>query len=327
MPLEFSMETAERTGLNVFQPTPQLVGEMFAGTRLDRTIDEALAVARGWAPDLVIAERSDTVGPMVAATLGIGWHQFSLGAAAPAPIAAAMDAIAAPRYAARHLTPTAARSYIDSCPPLLQDPDWTPAVPHRLIRQEPHDRDGETWTAPAFADPSRQRVLLTLGTVFSDAQLLEDAVKAVSTLDVNLLVTRGFSIVEPASGDEPEAGQSQMPDQGGAVHYVPFVPMARLLDGVDAVVGVGGSGTVLAALTRGIPMVLWPQGADQPANAARAAAAGVAVVVGALDELPAALASVLAEEKYRANALRAAAQIAESPSPEQVVNDIVAEGR
>jgi UDP:flavonoid glycosyltransferase YjiC (YdhE family) len=223
--------------------------------------------------------------------------------------------------------PTAARSYLDSCPSLLQEPHWIAPAPRQLIRPEPHEREGGTWTAPDFAEPARGRVLVTLGTVFSDAQLLSDVVSAVSAVGVNVLATRGFALDESASGGESEPGQSPAPDRGGAVHYVPFVPIARLLDGMDALVGVGGVGTVLAALARGIPMVLWPQGADQPVNAARAAAAGVAVIVGALEEVPAALASVLTEEKYRASASRAAAEIAELPAPEQVLKNIVAETR
>jgi UDP:flavonoid glycosyltransferase YjiC (YdhE family) len=325
MPLEFSLAAAERTGMDVFRPTPELIGEIFAGSRLDLTIDEALTAARDWAPGLVIAEAFDTVGPMVAAVLRIGWHQFGIGPALPGPVAAALSDVAAPRYAARDLTPAAARSYLDSCPPLLQDPDWVPAVPRRPVRPRPHEREGDAWTAPAFAEPGRQRVLVTLGTVFSDARLLRDVVGAVSSAGVNVLAARGFALTGSADGDEPEPGQS--PERGGTVRYVPFVPIARLLDGMDAVVGVGGSGTVLAALARGIPLVLWPQGAEQPVNAARAAAAGAALVVDGLEEISAAVASVLTEDRYRLSAQRAAAQIADLPAPEQVINDIVAEAQ
>jgi UDP:flavonoid glycosyltransferase YjiC (YdhE family) len=324
MPLEFAEETARRTGMDVFRPTPEVIGEIFAGTRLDLTIDEALAAARDWAPDLVIAETFDTVGPMVAAAPGIGWHQFGIGPALPGPVTAALSDVAAPRYAARELAPDAARGYLDSCPPLLQDPEWAPPVPRRPVRPRPHEREGETWTAPAFADPGRPRVLVTLGTIFSDARLLREVVGAVSSAGANVLVTRGFALTGTDSGDAPEPGRPLAPEQEGSVHHVAFVPMARLLDGMDAVVGAGGSGTMLAALARGIPMVLWPQGAEQPVNAARAAAAGAALVVDALGEIPAAVASVLTGEKYRSSARRAAAQIADMPTPEQVIGDIVA---
>ena len=38
-----------------------------------------------------------------------------------------------------------------------------------------------------------------------------------------------------------------------------FVPLDRLLTGVSAVVSHGGGGTILAALSRGLPLVLLPR--------------------------------------------------------------------
>jgi len=54
----------------------------------------------------------------------------------------------------------------------------------------------------------------------------------------------------------------------------------------------GGSGTVMAALTHGLPMVIVPIMADQPENAERCAALGVAQVIplvarqSSFDDLP-----------------------------------------
>jgi UDP:flavonoid glycosyltransferase YjiC (YdhE family) len=63
----------------------------------------------------------------------------------------------------------------------------------------------------------------------------------------------------------------------------PNVRIARHVDQGDvlprcrAVVSHGGSGTVLAALAHGLPSVLLPIGADQPENADRCEALGVAL--------------------------------------------------
>ncbi|MFC3453369.1 nucleotide disphospho-sugar-binding domain-containing protein [Amycolatopsis speibonae] len=73
------------------------------------------------------------------------------------------------------------------------------------------------------------------------------------------------------------------------VRYVPFVPLAQLLERVDLVVGAGGVGTVVGTLAHGLPMVLWPQGADQPINAARAAASGTAITVASAAEITSAV--------------------------------------
>lgn len=55
--------------------------------------------------------------------------------------------------------------------------------------------------------------------------------------------------------------------------------LTELLRGVEVVVKSGGASTVLATLSRGIPMVVLPQGADQFINAERAASTGSAAVV------------------------------------------------
>jgi UDP:flavonoid glycosyltransferase YjiC (YdhE family) len=59
------------------------------------------------------------------------------------------------------------------------------------------------------------------------------------------------------------------------VHEIGFVPLARLLPEVDAVIGAGGSGTVQATLAAGLPMVLRPVLADQPWTAQRVARAAI----------------------------------------------------
>jgi UDP:flavonoid glycosyltransferase YjiC (YdhE family) len=57
------------------------------------------------------------------------------------------------------------------------------------------------------------------------------------------------------------------------------VPLSDLLTGVSAVVAHGGGGTVLAALSRGLPLVLLPQGADQFLNARQVASAHAGIVL------------------------------------------------
>jgi len=84
----------------------------------------------------------------------------------------------------------------------------------------------------------------------------------------------------------------------------------------------GGVGTVLGSLAQGVPMVLWPQGADQPINAARAAASGASITVGSAGEISAAVARALGDPSYRARAEDAAAEIAERPGPAAVIAEI-----
>jgi UDP:flavonoid glycosyltransferase YjiC (YdhE family) len=69
-------------------------------------------------------------------------------------------------------------------------------------------------------------------------------------------------------------------------------------------------------------MVLWPQGADQPINAARAAASGTSVTVDSAAGIGAAVAEVLGNGVYRRRARDAAAEIADRPRPAAVIAEL-----
>lgn len=325
MPAVFSGEAARRTGADVFHPTPAVIGEIFGGARVDLSLRDTIARARDWAPDVVIAEAFDAVGPMVAADLGIAWHRVGVGPAVPSAISDAIDRASSLRYRQTGLKPVSSSSYIDPCPASMQDPDWSSEVPVRPMRVRAHRRSRPAeFGRPAFADPSRPTALLTLGTIFSDPELLAAIVEAVSENAMNVIATVGSSMRFPAGapGASPALG-CETPS--GKVGYVPFVPLDQLLDGADLVIGSGGAGTVLAALAKGVPMVLWPQGAEQPLNAARAAASGAAIVVDRVEQVAGAAARALADPSYGRRAAQAAAQIVARPGPAEVIAAIVAE--
>ena len=156
--------------------------------------------------------------------------------------------------------------------------------------------------------PDRSRVLIALGTTLLDREPFDTLVDVVSPLDgVDVLaaVTPGV--------DHP------MTDRRENVHVVGFVPMASLLTvGLSVVVAAGGAGTVLAALSQGIPMVIWPEGAEKPLNAERVAAAGAGVVIEAPAQAAGAVHRVLDDPSYRAGAARVAAEIAQAPAAAEV---------
>jgi UDP:flavonoid glycosyltransferase YjiC (YdhE family) len=84
----------------------------------------------------------------------------------------------------------------------------------------------------------------------------------------------------------------------------------------------------LTALAAGVPLVITPIAADQPDNAAHAAAAGVGRVVEAADvtaeRVRDAVAEVLREPAWRDRARAIAAEIAAMPAPEAVVGRLEA---
>src|SRR5439155_13345748 len=69
--------------------------------------------------------------------------------------------------------------------------------------------------------------------------------------------------------------------QPGNVHIERYIPLSLLLPHCDLAVTHGGSGTLTAVLAHGLPVMVVPVTADQPANAARCAALGLGRVVPA----------------------------------------------
>ncbi|WP_328603780.1 glycosyltransferase [Amycolatopsis sp. NBC_00345] len=318
MPMEFSLDAASRTGADPFHPGPELIGEIFGGSRVALGGAETISLAREWAPDLIVAEIFDAIGPMVAAALSIPWYQVGFGPATPAVITE-IERVAASRYRDAGLTRAEPLAYLDPCPPQLQDPDWSNRVPVLPLRTQAHRRPRDlAFELPAFTNPARPTVLVTLGTIFSDPQVLETTVAALAGLEVNVIATVGSSLKDP-NADGPRPGART---DGVEVGYVPFVPLGQLLDRADLVVGAGGAGTVLGALAHGLPLVLWPQGADQPINAARAAAAGVAITIERADEITSAVRRILEEDTFRDRAKAAAAENDARLSPADTVKEI-----
>jgi hypothetical protein len=91
----------------------------------------------------------------------------------------------------------------------------------------------------------------------------------------------------------------------------------------DAVVSHGGSGSVLGALAHGLPSVLIPLGADQPLNAVRCEALGVARVLDAstvtAESMREALLDVLENGAYRRRAEEIQAEIARLPDASHAI--------
>jgi UDP:flavonoid glycosyltransferase YjiC (YdhE family) len=91
----------------------------------------------------------------------------------------------------------------------------------------------------------------------------------------------------------------------------------------DLVISHGGSGSVMGALAHGLPSLLMPLGADQPYNARRCVALGIAREVEPATVTPeqvrVAVAGVLADLRYRRAAERIQDEINALPGPEQMV--------
>src|SRR5205814_5628085 len=100
-----------------------------------------------------------------------------------------------------------------------------------------------------------------------------------------------------------ESGPADLGPQPAHVQVERYVPQSLIFPRCDLVVTHGGSGTLLAALAHGLPLVMIPIGADQPDNAACCTALGVGRMIGPDERTPeairAAVRAVLADPTYR----------------------------
>ncbi|WP_141208886.1 glycosyltransferase [Streptomyces griseorubiginosus] len=297
-------------------PDPAVAAELFAGARIDLTADAAIAAAREFGPDLIVAEATDYVGPLVAAALQVPYAKLAFGPPIPAQFTDVFDAVAERRYKERGLTAPQPTWYLDPCPEALRGPDWQAPEGRLPLRPEAHRGPGSPEAAPTeSADAgTRPKVLLSFGTHFAAPEVLRPILDALAA-KADLVVTLGLTAADSDYGD----GFDQ-------VEFVGFTPLAELLGGVDLVVTHGGAGTTLGTLSRGLPMVVVPQGADQflQAGAVAGSRTGVAVMPPAgAEAVAAAVDEVLGNTEYRDNARRAAEQIAAMPSPGEVAERLV----
>lgn len=299
--------------------------QMFAGVAAPAKVPDLLAIAAGWRPDLVVADVTDFAGPLAAAVLGLPCAAHGLGPLFPLELFEAAEELAAPAWRGHGLEPRALAgmfdaAYLDTCPPSLQPAEAARvAAVTRPLRPVPFDAlPGERLPDWAEGLGGRPVVYVTLGTVENEAEgVLEAAVAGLGDEPVDLVVTVG-----------PSRDPGELGPQPPHVHVERYVAQSLLLPRCDVVVAHGGSGTMLAALALGLPMLLLPQGANQFSNAERCAAAGVArwlppheVTPGAVRD---AVRLLLSDPSHRQRAEVLAAEIAAMPAPGDAVPELEA---
>jgi MGT family glycosyltransferase len=160
------------------------------------------------------------------------------------------------------------------------------------------------WLADLPQD--RPLIYVTEGTMHSkEPILLRAALRGLGTLPATVIATTGRHR-DPAMLD---AGT--IPPN---VRVERWVPHRALFARTDVVVTTGGTGTVLAGLSAGIPLVIVPTAWDQPENGWRVSEAGAGIRVAARrctpDTIRGAVDRVLRDQSFRQNARRLAADFA-----------------
>jgi UDP:flavonoid glycosyltransferase YjiC (YdhE family) len=299
----------------------QFGGVMFAGViapaklpALRRLADEV---------DLVVHPPVDVAGPLVAAERDLPSACYGFGQLPVSELVAAMAHYMAPLWEDAGLEPDRHAGifrgpYLDPCPPRLRDERNDRPVTARAIRPEvPGDPKAglPSWAATLGARPV---VYLSLGTVpfFNQPHLFVTLLADLAEADIDLVVT-------VSDLNDPAALGPQPPN----VHVERWLDLAAILPRCDAVVCHAGSGTTLAALATGLPLVLVPQGADQFTNATACERAGVATVLHpdavTSSAVRHAVETVLAaNSRQRQSAIDVAAEIAAMPAASDVAADL-----
>lgn len=168
--------------------------------------------------------------------------------------------------------------------PVLDEPDWV---------------NDEDWHNPWSADDHRPMVVLSLSSTFQNQrEVLQTSLTALGRLDVRGLVTLG-----PAMADQT----FDVPDN---VVAVASAPHGQIFPHADAFITHCGHGSIMRALSFGVPLIALPMGRDQDASAVRIVHRGLglrpkrnaAAIAGAVTR-------VLEETSFRAAARRMADQL------------------
>lgn len=295
-----------------------MVGEIFAGIAAERALPEMMAVGRTWQPAVIVRENLEFSGFLMAEALGVPHAVVQVTAWRPPMHRRAAEALERLRPGIGLPSATDPNTMFRYLlllprPPGFFDQATLPPTAH-IIQPLIFDRSGDEQLPPWVDElPDRPTVFATLGTVFNHAPgVLSAIIVGLRDEPATLVLTTGRDLDPVAFGPQPPN-----------VHIERYIPQSLLFPHCDVVVTHGGSGTVMAALRYGLPMVIIPIAADQPENAKLCAEMGVARVVGPTSRTPEAIRDttrqVLWNPGYRARAEQVRDEIATLPGLESTV--------
>lgn len=306
------------------------VGNPWIGAAADCAPD-LVRFGQWWRPDVLVTDPMAYAGPLLADALGVpvvrqlwgpDWTASGFGMGGvpegttatppwPEPLRELYD-----RHGARTEVDIAAFT-VDPFPPSLQHPGLARRV---TMRQVPFNGAGSVpeWL---LEPPARPRVLLTWGTTTTtfagdDSFLVPRILRGIAGLDVEVVV---------AISESDHARLGGVPT---GVRVVAGMALDDLLPTCAAFVSQGGAGGMATAAVHAVPQVAVPLIADQPANAALMARAGIGTVLDPATFDEAAVAAAVGHAVFAAAPREAARRVAEEirslPSPAETVPHIEA---
>jgi UDP:flavonoid glycosyltransferase YjiC (YdhE family) len=292
----------------------------FAGRIARERAEEIIALGREWLPEVIVRDEIDFGAAVAAERLGVpDATVLCIASGSFVPTGLVLEPLSKLRDAHElppdpHLAMLHRNLVLSPFPPSFRDPAVAPAPNTQAFRAVDPEGTADVAGADWLAALPRPVTYLTLGTIFNleSGDLFERVLAGLRGLPGSVVVTVGLNLDPTSLGPQP-----------ANVHVHRFIPQSILLPHCDLVVSHAGSGSVIGALAHGLPMVLLPMGADQPLNAARAEALGVAELLDAVAATPASIehaaTSVLSEPGYRRRAELIRDEIRALPGPEHAL--------
>lgn len=158
--------------------------------------------------------------------------------------------------------------------PVLHDPDWT-----------------STWSNPWTPEDSRPLVVISLSSTFQNQYTaIQSAIDALRDQNIRGLVTLGPAL---------KMDRFSTPEN---VLIVESAPHSKVLPLADLVITHAGHGTVMKALSHGLPLVCLPMGRDQNDNAVKVQYHGCGIALSAKAgpvKIRKAVQKILSEEAFK----------------------------
>jgi UDP:flavonoid glycosyltransferase YjiC (YdhE family) len=317
-------DISELAGLTGRRRAVVTLRRAFCETIAPAMADGVSELAERWRPDVVVHEDRELGSWVAAERLGIPHVTVQATAWRPRMTDIGNEPLNTlrERYGLARdegLAGLYGRLFLTTRPWSLRDGDAP--MPEMTAELRPIADDRLASTVTPNEDPfpprdGRARVAITLGTVnYDQVAVLRALIDGAVVAGAHVVVALG---ADPSSLGTVPAGVS--------VHA--YVPMSVLLPAADLVAFHGGSGTMLAALAAGTPMLIVPFAADQPDNADRCLAAGVARVLTPkglnAGAVKAAVEAIISGPDYRRRAREVADEVAAMPGPDAALDRIEA---
>lgn len=182
--------------------------------------------------------------------------------------------------------------------PILDDPDWV---------------SSEQWVSPWSTNDSLPLVLISFSSTYQNqAEVIQNCINALKDLPVNGLVTLGIAM-EEVKFDVP-----------GNVKIMKSVKHSLVFPYTDVVITHAGHGTVIRALSFGIPLICLPMGRDQKDNAIKLVLKGCGIRLSSKSKaakIRKAIDKILHDTSFKSNAIKMKKELKE----DQGLKDVIAE--